>query len=177
MIGIQITELKDFMGKLLKSDCFNSFLLEEANITGAATYHIDGRINKDFFLADDPAYTALAHYEFMPWNQISPFCFDLIKGKRTPLGFKFVLHYMPEHLDALLAAHAELTDNIQTSLPPSQSMSVKAAVLTIKYNGTAITITTGISYLTFVLDQTADKLWDSHVISFLEQKGIAYSLK
>lgn len=160
MIGIHITELKDFMGKLLKSDCFHSFLLEEAGITTAATYHIDGRINHDFFSSEDEAINFTTQYEFMPWEQIQPFCFELIKGKRTPLAFKFVLHFMPEHLNTIL----------------EEQLQVKAAVLTIKYDSTGMLLTTGISYQTFVFDKTADKLWDSYILRFLEEKGISYSL-
>ena len=49
MIALQIKEVKSFMGKLLGTECFDSFLLEEAVITTYNTFHIDGRINREFF--------------------------------------------------------------------------------------------------------------------------------
>lgn len=175
MIGIQITELKDFMGKFLMSDCFDSFLLEEAAITVAVSYRIDGRINRDFFTSEEIQNSSLEAIPFLPWSQIRPFCFDLIKGKRTPLNFKFVLHLMPGRLDALLS-ESSLAGNGGTELPPSKAMSVNAAVLTVKYDGAVIMLTTAISYADFVLDKTPDKLWDAYILKFLEQKGIKYIL-
>ena len=38
MIALQIKEIKSFMGKLLGTECFDSFLLEEAVITTYNTY-------------------------------------------------------------------------------------------------------------------------------------------
>ena len=174
MIGIQITESKDFMGKLLKSDCFHIFLLEEATITTASTYHIDGRINKEFFSTEELNDLSFCDFTFMPWEQISPFCFELIKGKRTPLNFKFVLHLIPEQLETLLSDGTLSSNTIgQTA---AQAMCVNDAVLTIKYDGTMITLITGISYQTFVLDKTPDKLWDAYISKFLDQKGIKFTL-
>lgn len=42
MIALQIKEIKSFMGKLLGTECFDSFLLEEAVITTYNTFRIDG---------------------------------------------------------------------------------------------------------------------------------------
>lgn len=160
MIGIQIKELKDFMGKLLKSECFDSFLLEEALISTSATYTIDGKINADFYTPEEKQDTDCLAHEFLAWKDIRPLCFDLIKGKRTPLNFKFVLQLMPEYWHALMP----------------DDTSVKAAVLTIKYDGSVLTLVTGISYHTFVLDKTPDRLWDSSVEKFLDKKDIKYEL-
>lgn len=160
MVGIRITELKDFMGKLLKSECFDSFLLEGASISTAATYTIDGRINKGFYTQEEIADTDCLAHEFLAWKDIRPLCFDLIKGRRTPLGFKFVLNLMPEYMSSLIP----------------DDTSVKAAVLTIKYDGNVITLVTGISYHTFVLDKSAEQLWDRAVEKFLSKKEITYEV-
>lgn len=160
MIGIRITELKDFMGKLLKSECFDSFLLEGASISTAATYTIDGRINRNFYTHEELQDTDCPMHEFLAWKDIRPLCFDLIKGKRTPLAFKFVLNLMPEYMHSLLP----------------DDTAVKSAVLTIKYDGSVITLVTGISYHTFVLDKSAEQLWDRSVERFLNKKDICYEI-
>ena len=49
MIALQITALKPFMSALLSGDLFDIFLLEEATLATAATYTINGRVNKAFF--------------------------------------------------------------------------------------------------------------------------------
>ena len=52
MKAYKITERKNFMGRLLGSSVFDSFLLAEASITTYNTFLIDGRINKGFFTGD-----------------------------------------------------------------------------------------------------------------------------
>ena len=148
MTALQITSMKNFMSQLLISDTFDVFLLEEAVIGTANTFTIDGRINQ----------------EFRPWNEIKGLCFDLIKGKRTPLFFRFVLHLMPEKASALLQK-----ENCDTD--PSQ---VKALVLNIRYDGSRATLTTGTAYHTFVMSKEADNIWDKALKKYLEKKGIAY---
>ena len=52
MKALKITETKNFMGILLKSDCFEDFLLAEASITTYNTFTIDGHLQQDFFDTD-----------------------------------------------------------------------------------------------------------------------------
>ena len=48
MLALQIKEIKPFMAKLLSTETFDSFLLEEAKIQTSNTFIIDGHINKGF---------------------------------------------------------------------------------------------------------------------------------
>ena len=49
MIALKITNVKQFMAKLLGSEDFDSFLLEEAAISTYNTFMIDGHQNRDFY--------------------------------------------------------------------------------------------------------------------------------
>ena len=53
MIKLEITKLGPFMGKLLSSECFDSFLLTEAKVRTEATWTMDGRVNRDFFTSEE----------------------------------------------------------------------------------------------------------------------------
>lgn len=168
MTAIQITSMKNFMNKLLVSDTFDCFLLEEAVIGTANTFTIDGHINRDFFandkaegIADEKA----SDRDFRPWSEIKGLCFDLIKGKRTPLFFRFVLQLMPEKTAALL-------EKENCELDSSQ---IKALVLNIRYDGTKAVLTTGVSYQTFVLSKEPDIIWDRALLKYLDRKGIEYT--
>ena len=44
------------------------------------------------------------------------------------------------------------------------------------YDGGKAVLTTGSSYLTFVLDKTADVVWDRQLCKYLSIKGIAYEI-
>lgn len=153
------------MNQLLAGDAFDSFLLEEATISTANTYTIDGHINKNFFPMEerDEAYLP---YEFQPWEEIKGLCFNLIKGKHTPIFFKFVLHLKPENTAALLT-------QLDASVKPDD---VKALVLNIRYDGSKAILTTGTAYHTFIMSKDADIIWDKALCKHLTNKEIAFEL-
>lgn len=164
MIALKITNIKQFMGKLLGSEDFDSFLLEEASISTYNTFHIDGHINRAFYTTEEWEDPTLRPYDFSAWKTIRPICFDLIKGTHTPSAFRFVLHLIPAHTAAILK-------NADTTVEPQQ---IKAFVLNIKYDGTGLTLVTGTAFHTFLMDKTPDTLWDQAVRRFLSGKSIAY---
>lgn len=176
MLALRITSMKNFMSRLLASDTFDCFLLEEAVISTANTFTIDGRVNQYFFDEDDrdaiasetPSFGQIPTFkrEFRPWSEIKGLCFDLIKGKRTPLFFRFVLHLMPEKAAALLAKE-------NCDADPSQ---IKALVLNIRYDGSNAILTTGTSFHTFVLSKEPDAIWDKALMKYLERNGIEYEV-
>ena len=161
MLALEILSMKNFMSHLLSGDTFESFLLVEAAISTANTYTIDGRINADFFPSEERDRTHLP-YDFRPWGEMKGLCFDLIKGKYTPLYFKFVLQLKPEQMQRVLA---------DSGLDLTQ---VKALVLNIRYDGSKAVLTTGISYHTFVMNRDAELLWDQALCQYLDDKEIGY---
>lgn len=158
MIALEIISMKNFMSHLLSGDTFDIFLLEEATISTANTYSIDGHVNVDFYPPEERGRDYIP-YDFRPWSELKGLCFDLIKGKHTPLFFKFVLQLKPEHLPKVLNAE------------PGQ---VKALVLNIRYDGNKALLTTGTSYHTFVMSKEADLAWDNALCKYLSEKGIGY---
>lgn len=162
MLALRVTSLKNFMNQLLAGDAFDPFLLEEAVIATAVTYTIDGHIHKEFYLEEERGADMLP-YEYQPWSEVKGLCFDLIKGRRTPLHFKFVLHLKPEQAARLLAKEQA----VETSV-------IKALALTVKYDEKGALLTTGIAYNTFVMDREPDKIWDRAVLQYLAGKGIDF---
>ena len=153
------------MNHLLVADTFDGFLLEEAVISTANTFTIDGHINRDFFAAEDED-TLKAMPEFRPWRELKGMCFDLIKGKRTPLSFKFVLILSEDKMISLLEK------NNCDVLPAN----VKALVLNIRYDGSRAVLTTGTSLRTFLLSREPDLIWDRAMQQYLEHNGISYEI-
>ena len=164
MILCKIKDKKDFIGKLLTGECFDSFLLKEASIHGFVPFQIDGHINKGFFDADDPDSADKLAYEYTRWKDIRPICFDLIKGKRTPTKFMFVLYLKPEAANAMFE---------KAGISMENSM-VQNLILNIRFEQGEMTITTGVDYLGFTLDKQGEQLWDTTARKFLAKKEIAY---
>lgn len=162
MLALQISSMKIFMNQLLATNTFDGFLLEEATIKTANTVTIDGRIHREFF-SEEELTGGCCPYEFQPWSEMKGLCFDLIKGRHTPLFFKFILHLKPDKIPALL--------------PPEENADfsqVKALALNIRYDGSAAVLTTGTAYHTFVLSKEGDFIWDKAVINFLTQNNIPF---
>jgi len=167
MISCNITELKQFMSRLLVSDCFDAFLLEQAAITTYNTFTIDGKQERDFYTADEWEDPELRPYALSCWSDIKAICFSLIKGKKTPVKMKYILYLKPEITERLLNAS-------DVNIPPNF---VKAFVLTIRYEAGSITCTSGVSFSDFLPDKTPERLWDRAFMQFLDKKGIGYEMK
>jgi hypothetical protein len=161
MIAVKITNKKEFMAKLLTTEVFDKFLVEEATIETFNTFHIDGKIHREFY-RNDPDYS---EEKVLPklsgWSDIRPICLNLIKGKRTPLGFKFVLHLDEETKEKLVAG-------ADAGISPQQV----TMGLNIRFFNDEILVTSGISIGIFTLDKSIEKAWDSYLPSFLESNGI-----
>lgn len=164
MKAYRIKDVKNFMGKLLGSESFDSFLLAEGTITTYNTFIIDGHMVKEFFTGDVNDDNDLPPYEFSEWKAMRSLCFDLIKGKRTPVSFKLVLHLKPEIVSQILA-------NGDSAISVSD---IKAFVLNIKYDGSVLTCITATAFHSFLPDKTPDRQWDEYVTLFLASKAIDF---
>ena len=164
MQALELTDVKTFMNKFLKSDIFDHFLLQEAVITSAASYVIDGRVNKGFYSENELEELGLADKTFLPFGMLRNNFFDLIKGKKTPSSFKFILLLSPGNLKRTL-------DSISSSFTEND---ITGVFINIRYQNQLLSLTTGISYRIFSPDKTLDNEWDRLVRQFLKQHGIPF---
>ena len=149
MIALTLTEIKDFTSHLLLKDTFDSFYFIEGEIVTFNTFRIDGFIQKDFFDTD----TDLPEYSY--WKNIREYCFSLIRGKRTPLSFRFVFSLSPRNI----------------ALDPDE---IQGLYLNIRFDGKSLACVTGSSFKTFSMDKTLEHAWDEMVEKFFRQKQIAF---
>ena len=91
------------MNKLLLQDTFDRFLVSEASVTTFATFAIDGQLHPEFYDPETPEGQKAKGRRQVTWQEIRPFCYSVIRGRRTPLAFKFVFQ-LPESETALLLA-------------------------------------------------------------------------
>ena len=164
MIAIQIKDVKSFMSKLLSGDCFDSFLLEEAQIHTFNTFTIDGHRNREFYTKEELEDPEIFPYEYSQWQEMKPICFHLIKGKKVPTFMKIILHKKPEEAYTLL----------EEGDAQAFAGMLKAFVVTIKFDVNGLLLTTGTSFSTFIMDKTPDSLWDSAFRQFLTDKKIDF---
>lgn len=164
MIALELTDVKDFMNKLLKSEIFDHFLLQEAVITSAATYTLNGQLTKGFYNEEELEELQLKGCRFLPFSMIRGNCFDLIKGKKTPSAFRFVFLLSPSNMEKTLAA-------VGSSYT---SADITGMYINLKYQNQLLSLTTGIAYNIFSTDKTLENEWDKLVSKFLKQHEIAF---
>lgn len=159
MLSIQITEIKNFMAHLLSRETFDSFYLVEASVKMNISYHVDGHLNHDFFDTDT---LDKPDRDYCLWKEARPFVFNIIKGKRLPLGCKIILG-LPKATIAFLIKESKCTFCEED---------IEGIYLNILYEQKKLMITTGISYRSFSLDKSLEHDVDEHMQRFLKNKGI-----
>ena len=166
MISLRIADIKSFMNQLLISNTFDHFLLSEAVIKTNVSYTIDGHLNKDFYTTDELEMEQLDSLSVAPFSMLRPFCFDLIKGRNTPLSFHFTFQLSPANLE-------NTVKSVSSSLSSSD---ISAMFLHVRYQNNVLTCSTGISYHTFSLDRTLEQEYDRMMQRFFQKHAIAFEL-
>ena len=157
MIILQITQLKNFMNTLLRLETFDRFHVSEASITTFTTFSIDGSLHTDFFDPDDAQLLKEKGRTRLLWKDVKSFCYSVIKGKRTPLQFKFVFQLPQAACEKMIADHA---------LP--------LEIENFQYKDGKLLLTTGTSLKIFTMDKSLDRVFDEEVRQFLLKNEIAF---
>ncbi|MDE7323705.1 MAG: hypothetical protein K2N73_13510 [Lachnospiraceae bacterium] len=166
MTALDIKVTKNFMNSLLVTEQFDSFLVAEAVITTYNTFHIDGHLVKDFYTSEELEDLELHKKStlFSYWNDIRPVCFQLIKGRKTPVSFKVVFHAAPELIEKIAAnPECQVAANL-----------IRSLVLNIRYDNGKVTCITGTAFTTFIMDKSVDKIWDGYIRQFLSSFGLDF---
>ena len=159
MIALNILDIKKFMSLFLGGTLFDEYSLVEAQITTFCTFSIDGRYEALF--EDAPP----GETSYVRWSKLKEHCFSIIRGKKTPLFFKFVFFFPPEKL-------REFLNKTDSPLLPQQ---LGGLCLNLRYDGTNLVLTTGTSLKVFSMDRSADRAWDDYVRRLLMERDILIS--
>lgn len=146
------------MQHLLLKTTFDSFSLIEGEITTYNTFHIDGYLHKKFF-EDAP------QKEYSSWGDLREFCFQIIRGKRTPLNFRFILSLPREDFEDFLN---------QQEISAFRSSDLQGLYLNFKYDGNSLKCVTGTSLSLFTMDKTLEKVWDNYAKEFFLKQEIDF---
>ena len=149
---------KNCMQHLLLKPTFDSFALIEGEITTYNTFRIDGYIHKNFY-EDAPL------KDYSSWGDLREFCFHIIRGKGTPLNFRFILSLPKEEFEAFL---------IDQEIPSLSHSDIQGLYLNFKYDGTNLQCITGTSLNIFTMDKTLENVWDNYARKFFLNKEIDF---
>lgn len=161
MIALALTDVKECMAKLLLSETFDPFYFIEGELVTFSTFTMDGYLKKDYFNAENAP-----EREYALWKDVREFCFSLIKGKRTPLSFKFVLGLSNSNIEKLL---------LQQELD-YKPQDVRGLYINLKFDGQNLQCITGTAMNLFTMDKSLEQAWDKMVQKFFTQKEIKYEV-
>lgn len=151
MVLVEIEEVKKFMAGFLGGALFDDFLLNEGKLLMDIAYEFDGKLQKEFY--DTQEWEEYGTYTYIPWEREKSRIFALIKGKKTPLHFHFVMMLKPELIeDFLIKYHLSV-----------RAEEIAGLFLNITYDRKGLKCTSGVSRRTFVMDRTLEEAWDQEI--------------
>lgn len=162
MISLTLKDSRNFMSHLLLSDTFDHFLLVEGELVTYFTLHVDGFAQKAFFGADDEELSETE--EYIPWQKVRELFFSQIKGKRTPLHFRFIFRLSQKNTERL----------IQLNHLDFRSTDIQGLYLNLRFDGSHLQCITGTSLHTFTPDKSLEHAWDLSIQKFFDKKGISF---
>ncbi|MBO5353893.1 MAG: hypothetical protein J6J44_14395 [Lachnospiraceae bacterium] len=149
MISLKLLEMNRFMGKLLKGENFDGFLLKEGFLRTGMEYRFQGRVFPEYF---DTEEQEKHKEEYTYWGEVKPFVFELVKGKRTPLAFSFTLLLAKNQTTELLVRRSVNVGEDSPSL-----------FLQVRFEHGEGHIVTGTARNIFTLDKSLEEAWDTEV--------------
>ena len=162
MIGLSIQDIKNFMAGMLTGNMFDKFYLCDGEIQTFTEFHLGGYLNRPYF--DSEEWENLEGRKLCLWSEMKPFAFQLIRGHRLPVRFKFVFQLSRENTVWLLEKHRL----------PVREEDIGGLFMNITYEHQKLVCTSGVSYKTFIMDKTLEQCWDETVCQYFKQNNIAY---
>ncbi len=150
-------DTKKCMSSLLLSEAFDHFSFIEGEITTFGKFTMDGYLQKGFF--EEPPRQAYAF-----WRDLRSYCFSLIKGKRAPLGFRFIFSLSGEDIPSFLAERG-------LDFTPRE---IQGLFLNFRFDGTRLSCTTGVSVSRFTPDRSLEQAWDKWARTFFADLHIPF---
>lgn len=164
MLALKINDIKDFMNQLLIGETFDHFEMVETSITTFNTFSIDGNLRRDFFDTNTCTILDQKEISYSFWKEVKPYCFSVMRGKRTPLHFKIIFR-LPG---------AQTRSVLQTMGGTFSPELVKGLFLNLQYRNKELLCTAGVSLNTFLPDKSLEQLWDSMVLDFFRRRHILF---
>ena len=151
-LSIANDDLKNFMGKLLKEETFDTFEVRSAEISMHFNIEINGLLNKSLFPEGE-----IPERNYILWEEVRPLVFDFIKGKVRPKSIKIVLSLPPAEVEKL-------------------HKNASAYFINILFENDSIMITTAASEKVFSMDKSVISAFNDYVKDFFDKSGIVYEI-
>lgn len=164
MLALNIIDVKELMNQLLIGTTFDQFEMVETAITTFNTFSIDGKLRRDFFDTDTCDILDQSGIGYSLWKEIKPYCYSIIRGKRTPLYFKIIFQLPHRQMQKFLGSQ---NSRVSPEL-------VSGMFMNLQYKNKELLCTTGISLKAFIPDKSLEQQWDAMILDFFRRHHIAF---
>ena len=161
MIKLSILDIKNFMHGILNGNMFDKFYIVDGEIQTFTEFHLGGYLNRPYF--DSEEWDALEGREYCLWSEVKPFAFQIIRGHKLPVKFKFVFQLSKENTRWLIEKHKLAV----------REEDISGLYMNITYEHQKLECTSGISFKTFIMDKTLEWCWDETVRQYFRQNHIS----
>jgi len=159
----EITDVKNFMNKMLLSEKFDNFLLEEGDLHGSMRIHFDGHLENGYFSSEELE-ERMSQGDCVHYGEIRHIILEAIKGKNTPDFFRFV-YKADNELVKIIA---------EDSGTPASNIS--GLFMNVTFRGGSLNVVDGTAMKVFSLDKSVDKSWDKCIQKFLHNNEFNWNI-
>lgn len=167
MIALKITDIKNFMGRLLLKDDFDLFLTEKAEVLTSYEMSLSGRRNLEWYDSDVSEKLVQEMPEavvWMTWGELKNNVFEFIKGKQSPVYLRLSFRVSGKMAEEFMKDSGIL----QLYLEQMPELHFQ-----VRYERKELVIVSGISFPQFTLDKSLERAWDEMLSVLLKKKGIS----
>lgn len=162
MTALKVEDIRQFTSSLFIGAMFDRFLIREAEIVTFNTFHIDGKVRKEYYTEQELEEKHIGSLSL--WEAVKPVCFSLIRGKKLPGSFRIVFQLGPEQTEGFL----------EKNHLPFRAEQITGLYLNVRYEEGRLFCVTGTSVNFFTMDKSLDQQWDETVKSFLRSHQIPF---
>lgn len=150
MFAFTIHDIKEFMNLLLKTPEFNNFTFRQGEIHSNALFIIQGKRDIENLTDED-------NEPYCLWEEIKPFVFESVKGKKLPKIMKLVL---------------SLSEEETKKYPNTKSVSMN-----LLFRDGKLLCTLSTMQESFQFNKDADEIWQKFVLDFLNEHKITVEIQ
>lgn len=151
MISLKLCSMKDATRRLLIEEDFDFFSVLEASVVSYITFSMDGHCNADFYEDDEEK------PRLVSWKKLRPICYDIIRGKKTPVSF---------HIEFFLTGEEAAARFCEPDLTLNHD--IEGYTVRLTYRSRALSLSTGTVFSTFSMDRESEHLFDECLLHWIK---------
>ena len=164
MRALKVEDIRSFTRALFMQDCFDGFLLGEAEFSTFCSFSVDGRVERSWFTDEELEKEQIEAY--VRWGRVRELCFQLIRGRKTPSSFRITLRLAPGERERFLREAGYAVDAEQ----------IGSFLLNLRFEKGELSCVSLASLNCFPPERSLEEAWDQWAQRFFRGYELAVSV-